>query len=103
MALDWNSSDLDCHGATGAQLVCFAGGLQVTVFNLTTQFKPSPLWRITWDGEAPPLAAHRKKFKTRREAKRAVEEIFDPIVRIAPRLVSVRTVITADKGTGGRS
>src|SRR4051812_22807620 len=97
MSLSWMPSSLDDIGAKGAELVSFAGGFQICVCNLTKDFKPSKTWRISWDGESPPIAFLRRPFKTRGAAKRAVEKIFVPIVAIAPRLVTATVAITAGK------
>lgn len=98
MRLAWKNSDLDCFGATGAQLAVFAGGLQITVMNLTHKYKPCKLWRISFNNgkKDPPFPALRRKFRTRAEAKRAVEVVMTPVVKLAPKIVRARVQTTLE-------
>ena len=82
---DWYKSD---HGSA---CVHFAGGFQLYVMRNNDAWNITSKWRVWWGDKKPKIKGLSGKwFGTRRAAMRAAENVFLPMLLIAPSLISCR-------------
>ena len=90
MKLRWNKS------SEGNLCVFFPGGFQLYVICENKAWKKTNRWRVWWGDNEPQIKGLSDVwFKTVKEAQRAAEVIFVPMVEISKSLVKVTVVVSA--------
>lgn len=87
----------DYKSINGSRSAWWAGGFTVYVVRHDDNFNLTDTWRVKWYDAPEIKSLTRARFKTRSAAQRAAEEVFVPMLDIAPRMVQVGTKTTAQQ------